>query len=249
MKHLLLITIAAVVLVGCGPQPPDISIHQAAEEGNIEAVKKHLAAGMDVNTRDNNKWTPLHLAAIYDHKEVVELFITEGANVNAKDWMGRTPLNDAAGRGYKEIVEILLANGADVNAKDIYDQTPLHHSGSVDGHKEIVDLLIDKGADVNAKNFEGGTPLDWAKNKPEIAALIRKHGGKTGAELSIHQAAAAGNIEAIKKHLAAGADVNAKHKTGHTPLDWAISNDHTEIADLLRKHGAKTGEELKAEGK
>ena len=112
--------------------------------------------------------------------------------------MGRTPLNDAAGRGYKEIVEILLANGADVNAKDIYDQTPLHHSGSVDGHKEIVDLLIDKGADVNAKNFEGGTPLDWAKNKPEIAALIRKHGGKTGAELSIHQAAADGNIEAIK---------------------------------------------------
>ena len=33
-----------------------------------------------------------------------------------------------------------------------------------------------------------------------------------------------------------------------TPLDWAIQDKHTEIADLLRKHGAKTGEELKAEG-
>ena len=32
-----------------------------------------------------------------------------------------------------------------------------------------------------------------------------------------------------------------------TPLDWAIEDNHTEIADLLRKHGAKTGEELKAE--
>ena len=36
---------------------------------------------------------------------------------------------------------------------------------------------------------------------------------------------------------------------GETPLDFAISNDLTEIADLLRKHGGKTAEELKAEGK
>jgi len=61
MKQLL-ITIAAVVLVGCGesqqstpaPEPqtakaPDISIHRAADEGNLEAVKQHLAAGTDVD--------------------------------------------------------------------------------------------------------------------------------------------------------------------------------------------------------
>jgi ankyrin repeat protein len=34
-----------------------------------------------------------------------------------------------------------------------------------------------------------------------------------------------------------------------TPLDWAIIRNHTETADLIRKHGGKTGEELKAEGK
>ena len=48
---------------------------------------------------------------------------------------------------------------------------------------------------------------------------------------------------------AKGADVNAKDKDGETPLNWAIKNKHTETADLLRKHGGKTGEELKAEGK
>ena len=61
MKHLLLTTIAAVLVVGCAttqqPEPPtaeapDISIHEAAEEGNIEAVKQHLAAGTDVNAPD-----------------------------------------------------------------------------------------------------------------------------------------------------------------------------------------------------
>ena len=63
MKHLLLTTIAAALLVGCGttqsPEPPttkapDISIHKAAYDGNIEAVKQHLDAGTDVNAKDDN---------------------------------------------------------------------------------------------------------------------------------------------------------------------------------------------------
>ena len=44
-----------------------------------------------------------------------------------------------------------------------------------------------------------------------------------------------------------GADLNAKDKTGHTPLNWA--ERRPEASDLLRKHGGKTGEELQAEGK
>jgi ankyrin repeat protein len=43
--------------------------------------------------------------------------------------------------------------------------------------------------------------------------------------------------------------VNAIGDGGDTPLDIAIMANQTEIADLLRKHGGKTGEELKAEGK
>ena len=55
MKQLL-ITIAAVVLVGCGPS---LDIHQAAEDGNIEAVKQHLAAGTDVNAKDEKYYSHL----------------------------------------------------------------------------------------------------------------------------------------------------------------------------------------------
>jgi len=64
-------------------------------------------------------------------------------------------------------------------------------------------------------------------------------------ELTIQEAARRANIEAVKQHIAAGTDVNAKQKAGITPLDWADG----ETADLLRKHGAKTAKELKAEGK
>ena len=94
---LLLTTIAAVLLVGCGesqsPEPstaktPNISIQDAAEDGNIEVVKQHIAAGTDVNAKDEIGWSPLHGAAVKGHKEVAELLIANGADVNAKDGIG-----------------------------------------------------------------------------------------------------------------------------------------------------------------
>ena len=88
MKHLLLTTIAAVVLVGCGPSVPDDSIHIAAHSGDIEAVKQHLAAGTDVNGLGiHGDATPLYWAADGHHPEIVELLIANGADVNLRSGM------------------------------------------------------------------------------------------------------------------------------------------------------------------
>ena len=195
MKHLLITTIAVVVLVGCAttqsPEPPtakapDILIADAAFDGNIKAVKQHLAAGTDVDAKDDayGGQTPLHVAANRGHKEVVELLIANGADVNAKGVDEWTPLHGVVDYGNEEIVALLIAEGADVNAKDKYESTPLHIAATM-SRKEIIKLLIAKGADMNAKNDEGRTPLDEAVewDKPETADLLRKHGGKTGAEL------------------------------------------------------------------
>ena len=54
-----------------------------------------------------------------------------------------------------------------------------------------------------------------------------------------------GHKEIAELLIAKGADVNAKNMFGETPLDLAILDKHTELADLLRKHGAKTSKELK----
>ena len=84
-----------------------------------------------------------------------------------------------------------------------------------------------RGADVNAKNMNGMTPL--------------------------HVAAYGGAREHFELLIAKGADVNAIIKLGHfegrTPLDFAIAQNSTKNTALLRKHGGKTAEELKAEGK
>jgi cytohesin len=311
MKQLLITTIAAVLVVGCGPS---VGIHEAAGSGNIEAVKQHMAANTDVNVKGMGNMTPLHGAASNGHKEVVELLIAKGADVNAQDKDYATPLDWA--KRHPEIADLLrkhggkmgeevepdisihraavegdiiavkqhLDAGTDVNAKDSARCTPLHWA-AWGGHKETAELLIAKGANVNVKRDNGETPLDAAisQYQTKAADLLRKHGGKTGEELNVIIAAAKkGNIEAVKQHLAAGADVNAKNKWGGTPLFLAAWKGHKEIAelliaegadvnakddkgrtpldlaidfkriktaDLLRKHGGKTGEELKAEGK
>ena len=112
MKHLLLTTIAAVLLVGCGG-----SIHDAARDGNIEAVKQHIAAGTDVNAKIESGSAPLHLAASFGHKEVAELLIAKGADVNARDDIGYTPLDHTIGHDENEIADLLRKHGGKTGAE------------------------------------------------------------------------------------------------------------------------------------
>jgi len=127
MKHILITTIAAVVLVGWGESQQSIeqvkqqsrqwseadsALFAAADEGNTEAVKQAIAAGADINTKDESLMTPLHWAAVGGHKEVVELLIAGGADVNAKDDTGGTPLDRAIFNKDTEIGDLLRKHGA-----------------------------------------------------------------------------------------------------------------------------------------
>ena len=89
-------------------QAQDISIYDAANDGNIEAVKQHLADGADVNAKNDFGSTPLIAAALKGHKEIAELLISEGADVNAKNDRGQTPLDWAE----VEIADLLRKHGA-----------------------------------------------------------------------------------------------------------------------------------------
>ncbi|HJO09593.1 MAG TPA: ankyrin repeat domain-containing protein [Verrucomicrobiota bacterium] len=163
----------------------------------------------------------LHEAISKGHDEMVELLIEQGADVNGKDVGGGTPLGWAAKFGHKEIARLLIAQGADVNAKNYFGWTPLHEAAGV-GHNKICELLIEKGADVNARANGGWTPLQDSAMK--------------------------GHTEVVKILIANGAIVNAR-VYGKTPLDWADERKKKEVTNILRKHGGRTGEELKAEGK
>ena len=103
MKSQLIAIVAAVLVVGCGKP----NIWDAALRGNLEAVKQHLAAGADVNAKNDYGWAPLHDAAMLGHKEVVELLIAKGAEVNATADTGATPL----GLAYGATADLLRKHG------------------------------------------------------------------------------------------------------------------------------------------
>ena len=142
------------------------------------------------------------------------------------------PIHDAAKTGDLAGVQAELDKGVDVDEDDGSSpaMTPLHWAARV-GHKEVAELLIATGADVNAIDQLGRT--GWA----------------AWHVTPLHEAAWWGRKEIAELLITAGADVNAQVNDGRTPLEMAISQNKPKTADLLRKHGGKTGEELKAEGK
>ena len=114
MKHIL-ITIAAAVLLACFQfvSSDEASLHRAAERGELELVKKLIAAGVDKNVTVG-RWrdTPLHRAAIYHHRDVVVFLINSEVDVNIMDVYGNTVLDDAIGWDDKVIIELLRSRGA-----------------------------------------------------------------------------------------------------------------------------------------
>ena len=115
MHRLLLSTIVAVVLVGFFQfvTNDEVSLHRAAERGELELVKKLIAAGVDKNvTAGHWRDTPLHRAAIYHHRDVVVFLINSEVEVNIMDVYGNTVLDDAIGWDDKVIIELLLSRGA-----------------------------------------------------------------------------------------------------------------------------------------
>ena len=91
---------------------------QAIAKGNIEAVKQHLAAGMDVNAKSDEGWTALHEAAFEGRKEIVELLISNGAHVNAKGESGRTPFDLATqSKRNLETADLLRKHGGKTGMK------------------------------------------------------------------------------------------------------------------------------------
>ncbi len=191
------------------------SLFEAVKKGDIEQVKKFIAAGADVNARGNQSLTPLHFAAKGGHEEIARLLIAEGANVNVKmvddSW---TLLLTAAKNGHTKLVKLLLEKGAKVDVGDDYGYTPLYYSiWSED--EEAVRMLIAAGADVNRRVNE----------EDEYNAFF--------------YAVWMGDAGIVKALIDAGANVNYKDKGGRTPLHDAIEATDADVAKLFVGTGVK----------
>ena len=105
------------------------NIWVAVRTGNREALKVHLANGVDLNTQDpQSGLTPLSWAIFTGAVEIAEQLIKAGADVNGKNRDEGTSLHEAAFMGRDRIARILLQNGADMDVMDDNGQTPLNRA-------------------------------------------------------------------------------------------------------------------------
>jgi ankyrin repeat protein len=146
---------------GCTP------LHHAVKDDDSR-VHLLIAAGANVNARDNEGKTPLHALHGMKNANVVEVMIAAGANVNARDNEGKTPLHAPHGMKNANVVEVMIAAGANVNARDNEGKTPLHGMKNAN----VVEVMIAAGADVNARDNEGKTPLHFTILSDVARAVI-----------------------------------------------------------------------------
>ena len=156
-------------------KPPAISLIDASATGDLDAVKKHIAAGTDVNQLDpdeqGDKDSCLGIAAAFGHKDVAIALMDAGADIGYKNKNGSTPLHIASFFCYLEITKALVDKGADRKAIDNEGGTAL------DGvllpwsqAKGIYDLM-------NSIFTPLGVPLDYDRIKstrPEIVNILQK---------------------------------------------------------------------------
>lgn len=140
----------------------------------------------------------------------VKQLIAQGVNVSEADSAGDSPLIMAAYNGYTEITRLLLEAGADVGALDPGMKATALHAASYAGRTEAAALLVQHGIDIDKQGpYNGYTAL--------------------------HDAIWQNNIDVAQVLIDAGANLHLKNQQGQTPLDFAKSKRHHEIAALIEK--------------
>jgi hypothetical protein len=141
-------------------------------DGNADAVKLFLTAGMPVETAD-----ALRQAVDMGKAEVVKVLLEHGADKNSKDSYGQSLAMTAASNHHSEVLALLIAAGTDVNTPNQYRITPLAVAAE-QGHLDIVEMLVAAGAKVNARDTAGGTALSVAilRGYKEIVAALLASG-------------------------------------------------------------------------
>ena len=233
-------------------------LHWAVRQGTPEVVALLLAAGAEVDARDEDGATPLLGPGRWEYSgdravpepAAVDLLLDAGADANARDRSGRTVLHTAvsepdapnalpsAGR--------LLESGADPNARDDQGRTPLHLAVAGD-NEALVNTLLQAGADVHARAGGGASALHAAAGAsadPAVLAALLEAGVDVGARDSrgataLHKAARSGKSTAVVEFLLeAGAEVAELDSAGETALHHAASADNTATVAALLAAGA-----------
>lgn len=216
----------------------DAPVADAAQRGDIDAVRDLLRDGADVNVAQGDGMTALHWAAYDDHAALAQVLVSAGADPDAATRIGDyTPLHLASRVGGSEVVEILLlAGGNPIAATTAGGATPLHFAAAA-GSTAAIAALLQRGADANAREAaRGQTPLMFAAAYDRVAAievLVAR-----GADVGL----TADAIDISARDVADRADQRGETPPTAAEMQRYQPNDEEPLsyADLVGAHGGLT---------
>ncbi|HLG58639.1 MAG TPA: ankyrin repeat domain-containing protein [Vicinamibacterales bacterium] len=190
--RLLVVVAALIACVPAGTLAADgVPLADAAERGNLAAVRSLIGQGIDVNATRVDGTTALHAAVHADRLEVAELLLKAGANAAVRDRYGVTPLYLASVNGNAEMIRRLLDSGVDPNTVDPGGETALMTAARTGGVAALR-LLLERGATVDAR-------------EPEFQ--------QTALMIAVRE----NQVSAVDLLIKAGASVNVQTRKGPTP--------------------------------
>lgn len=195
-------------------------LHAAAHQGDVARIDKLAAKAdkADLDARDGNGRTPLHVAAFARQPGAIRALVKAGASINLLDNDRYDGVTIAAVADDEETLRVLLALGASAKlVTSRYDGTALIAAAHL-GHDGVVRQLIAAGAPLDHVNN-----LHWTA---VIESIVLGHGGVR------HQAT-------LKALIDAGANLQLADRQGNTPLQLARSRGYGEMVKMLERAGAK----------
>ena len=220
-------------------------LHEAAEAGNLQVLRRLHKQGMDINQASSDGETPLYLATINQDLIMVAFILSFNPNLNPPIFDSQiTPLHMAAWLGASEIVRLLLERGADIRVKTEDGVSPLC-AAALAGNRDTLKILISHGPDLDTPDNSGSTPLlhSIEKESVDCVSLLLNEGASTAmvqksADTPLHAAVERGNLEIMELLFHAKADINSRNKMGYTPLMIACKKGDEIILDKLVRRGA-----------
>ncbi|XP_017779702.1 PREDICTED: ankyrin repeat domain-containing protein 12 [Nicrophorus vespilloides] len=215
-----------------------------------------MAAPDLVDGRDEDGFTPLHLAVIAGNMPLVTFLLASNADVNAVDAEKHTVVHWATVCGETEALRAVLAAGAPVSTPDVHGGYPLHYAaqmcgGEKDhhlGHQVLQTLLGHEEIIISVEDGDGRQPLLWAASAGSSRAMLALIRAGSEVEASdkdgltaLHCAASRGHTDCLDTLLTlCGASVDVIDSNGCTALHYAVTLGHADSTSLLLAHGANS---------
>ncbi|XP_051533471.1 poly [ADP-ribose] polymerase tankyrase-1-like isoform X4 [Myxocyprinus asiaticus] len=223
------------------PQTQETALHCAVASPHPkrkQVTEMLLRKGANVNEKNKDFMTPLHVAAERAHNDIMEVLQKHGAKMNAVDTLGQTALHRAALAGHLQTCRLLLSYGADPAIVSLQG-----FSAAQMGNEAVQQILNEnipvRNSDVDYRLLEAAKAGDLDTVKQLCSSQnvnCRDLEGRHSTPL--HFAAGYNRVALVEYLLHHGADVHAKDKGGLVPLHNACSYGHYEVAELLVRHGA-----------